>query len=267
MENNWAIELEDLSVDYVTGNAISSLNWRVSRGDHAAVLGPNGCGKSTLLRAITGYGHVTSGRVTILGETLGKTEVHQLRKKLGIVDPTLVRLLDEGTTAERLVATGFRGHLTILFDRPSQQELEAARRILGEIGMGDCCTRDFHQLSSGQQSKLWLARALVSAPDLLILDEPTSGLDIGARETLMSGLSEMIVHRPQLTTLTVTHHLEDLPSAVSNVLLLENGQEVARGSAGDVLTDSRLSSVFGCPLTIQNRDGRWSWHPKTDSRE
>jgi len=262
MNNKNAIELQRLCVDYLSGNALSMLDWNVPHGGHAAVLGPNGCGKSTLLRAITGYGHITSGRVTILGETLGKTQVHQLRQRLGIVDPTLVRLLDEGTTAEKLVATGFRGHLTILFDRPSTGELDAARAVLREIGMGDRCGQDFHQLSSGQQSKVWLARALVNDPDLLILDEPTSGLDIGAREVLLASLEEMTTRRPDLTTLTVTHHLEDLPSAVAQVLLLKNGKVDAKGSAEDVLTEAQLSETFDCPLSVQSVRNRWTWRPK-----
>ncbi|MCA9216969.1 MAG: ATP-binding cassette domain-containing protein [Planctomycetales bacterium] len=261
MGTQYAIELTDLVVDYLTGNAISGLNWKVTRGGHAAVLGPNGCGKSTLLRAITAYGHVTSGTVKVLGETLGKVEVHQLRRRLGIVDPTLVRLLDDGTTAEKLVATGFRGHLTILFDRPSPAELKAARGVLQEIGLGDHCNRGFHQLSSGQQSKVWLARALVSEPELLILDEPTSGLDIGARETLLSSLEAMVQTRPELTTLTVTHHLEDLPAAVNQVLLLRNGRAAAHGTAADVLTNQQLSNVFACPLTVSHSNGRWMWRP------
>ena len=261
MPPEYAIKLQNVCVDYISGNAISELNWTVPRGSHAAVLGPNGCGKSTLLRAITGYGHITSGQVTILGETLGKTQVHQLRQRLGIVDPTLVRLLDEGTTAEKLVATGFRGHLTILFDRPSPEQLGKAKAVLCEIGMGDRVTQDFHQLSSGQQSKIWLARALVSEPELLILDEPTSGLDIGAREVLLSSLEEMIESRPELTTLTVTHHLEDLPAAVDNVLLLKDGKVAAKGSAHAVLTERQLSETFDCPLSVQNKNERWTWRP------
>jgi iron complex transport system ATP-binding protein len=259
MDSDNAIELERLCVDYVTSPALIDVNWSVNRGSHAAVLGPNGCGKSTLLRAMTGYGHITSGRVTILNETLGKCEVHQLRRRMGIVDPKLVRLLDEGTTAEKLVATGFRGHLTIMFDRPTTTELNAAREVLDEIGLGDRCQHDFHQLSSGQQSKVWLARALVNQPELLILDEPTAGLDIGARHVLLSSLAAMIEARPELTTLTVTHHLEDLPSAVNRLLLLKNGRTIADGNAAEILSDDQLSSTFECSLTVKRNNGRWSW--------
>lgn len=254
-----AVELDRLGVDYLTTPALVDLNWRVSNGSHAAVLGPNGCGKSTLLRTITGYGHITSGRVTVLGETLGETQIHQLRRRMGIVDPTLVRLLDEGTTAEKLVATGFRGHLTIMFDQPTDDELYQARAILNEIDLGERCQYDFHQLSSGQQSKVWLARALVSQPDLLILDEPTAGLDIGAREVLLSSLATMMKARPELTTLTVTHHLEDLPAAVDQVLLLKDGRAFAQGNASEILTGETLSAAFGCSLSVDRHKGRWTW--------
>ena len=191
MQPQLAIELKDVNVNYLSVHALRNISWQVPQGVQAAVLGPNGCGKSTLLRTITGYGHVTSGTVRVLGSTLGNVEVHQLRRRLGIVDPTLVRLLDRGTTALQLVATGLRGHLTTLFDRPTQDELDLSFAALSGVGLEQIGDRDVLELSSGQRSRVWLARALIGEPELLILDEPTADLDLRSREILLASLDRL----------------------------------------------------------------------------
>ncbi len=129
-----AVELIDVSVELPGVPILNHVNWRLPMGTVAAILGPNGSGKSTLLRAITAYGHITRGSVRVLGEELGKVEVHSLRQKLGIVDPKLYRLLDRGVTAEQLVATGLYGHLTTFFDRPTAAQLAVRAAGAGRSG-------------------------------------------------------------------------------------------------------------------------------------
>jgi iron complex transport system ATP-binding protein len=254
-----ALEIERLRVEVPGFTILDQIHWCLPVGAQAAIIGPNGSGKSTLLRAITAYGHVTEGTVRVLGETLGQTQVHELRKRLGILDPSLVRLLDPGTTARQLVATGLYGHLTIFFDRPTSAQLEQADAALAEVGLASHAGHRFETLSSGQLSRVWLARALVNRPELLILDEPAASLDILGRETLLASLDELTRARPELTLITVTHHLEDLLPTTTDVLLLGRGRVVAQGSAADVLTNERLGKAFGCPIQVQREDGRWRW--------
>ena len=260
-----AIEIQDVNVDYMSFRALHNISWTIPQGGQVALLGPNGCGKSTLLRVITGYGHFTSGRVCVLGEVLGETEVHSLRRNLGIVDPSLVRLLDREVTAERLVATGFFGHLTTFFDRPSEQQIQLARQALADVGLAEQAKQQVMSLSSGQRSRVWLARALINDPQLLILDEPCADLDLHARETLLATLDDLIRQRPTLTVVMVTHHLEDLLPTVSDVLLLSSGSMIAKGSPTNVLTSELLSQAFGCPVKVQYSDNRWSWSVSTES--
>jgi iron complex transport system ATP-binding protein len=257
--NEWAVELDRLGVDVPGFQILDDISWQLPAGAQAAILGPNGCGKSTLLRAMTAYGHVTRGVVRVLGETLGETEVHRLRRRLGIVDPVLQRLLDQDVTAEQLVATGLFGHLTTFFDRPSSDQLELARRTLCEVGLGNHARQQVVTLSSGQLCRTWLARALVHTPELLILDEPTAGLDLLGRETLLASLSALGQRRRDLTMIMVTHHLEDLLPETDHVLLLGQGRAIASGDPADVLTEANLSLAFGCPVHVERRDGRWRW--------
>lgn len=254
-----AIDLNDVSVAVPGREILEAVDWQLPTGATAAVLGPNGCGKSTLLRAITAYGHITKGTVTVLGEQLGRTEVHALRRRLGVLDPKLDRLLDDGCTAQRLVATGLFGHLTTLFDLPTDEQLEQATIALRQVGLDDRTSQPVETLSSGQMRRVWLARALVRRPELLILDEPAADLDLPSREAFLRSLSDLRQHDPRLTTIMVTHHLEDLLPQTSHVLLMSRGRIVADGTPQNVLTDEQLSEAFQCAVNVVQENGRWRW--------
>lgn len=231
--------------------------WQVPVGSRAAILGPNGCGKSTLLRCITGYGHVTHGQVTVLGQTLGQTNLHRLRQRLGVVDPRLTRLVEPNITTQQLVISGFFASLTPFFDRPAEQQRQAAGEVLQEVGLGDRAEQPFLTLSSGQQSRAWLGRALVHRPELLILDEPAADLDLRGRETLLATLDLLGQRRAQLTIVMVTHHLEELLPGTQEVLLLKAGRMLAHGRPQRVLTSRQLSRAFDCPVRVRRESGRW----------
>lgn len=259
-----AIELSAVNVSVPGFTILRDINWSLPRGQRAVILGPNGCGKSTLLRVITGYCHYTSGQVRVLGETLGQTEIHSLRKRLGIYDPSLVRLLDAGVSAEELVATGLFGHLTTYFDRPDEQQLATARDVLAEVGMREQTHQPFETLSSGQLGRAWLARALVHVPELLLLDEPTAAFDLLGRETLLASLGALSRSRPELTRIVVTHHLEEVLPDTDVILLMRKGKVVAMGAPGEVLTSERLSDTFGVPVEVTFEHGRWRWAVRPD---
>ena len=254
-----AFELRDVHVSVPGVPILQGINWQVPRGQRVAVLGPNGCGKSSLLRAITAYGHVTQGSVTVLGERLGETYVHDLRKRLGIVDLSLLRLVDDDTLAEELVATGLFGHFATYFDPPTPAQLELARRTMRAVGLQRHCGQLACTLSAGQLRRTWLARALIHQPEMLVLDEPTADLDLLARETLLATLARLADTRPELTILLVSHHLEDLLPGTDQVLLLSQGRVIACGPPARVLTSENVSRAFGCPIEVSQRDGRWHW--------
>jgi iron complex transport system ATP-binding protein len=99
-----------------------------------------------------------------------------------------------------------------------------------------------------------LARALVPGPRLLLLDEPTSGLDLPGREDFLAGLEAL--SRDGLTTVQVSHHLEELSAATTHALLLRGGRIVAAGPASDVLREEPLSRCFGAPVRLARAGGR-----------
>ena len=97
-------------------------------------------------------------------------------------------------------------------------------------------------------------------PELLLLDEPAAGLDLGGREDLLARLSTLAVDPAAPATVLVTHHVEEIPTAFTHLLLLRDGSVVGQGPMEKVLTAQALSETFGMPLVLDRRDGRYFAH-------
>ncbi len=230
---------------------------QVRAGEHWALLGPNGAGKSTLLRLLATYAHPTAGTVEILGRRLGRVDVFTLRPLVTLVSSHLP--VPAGRTVRELVLTGATG-TTDLAARwtPAAADLDRARTAIAVMGLDRLAGVRWPVLSQGERSRTLIARALAGQPRVLLLDEPAAGLDLPGREQLLASLARLREHQPDLATVLVTHHLEELPVSTSHALLLRAGIQVAAGQAGDVLTSEMVSACFGTPVTISRQAGRWA---------
>src|SRR5258707_11356930 len=122
------------------------------------------------------------------------------------------------------------------------------------MGVARLVGREFGTCSDGERGRVLIARALMPAPRLLLLDEPTAGLDMAGREDLLAALSQLAAEEPDLASVVVSHHLEDLPVTTRHVVLLNGGRMVASGAVDDVLTDDIVSGCFGIALRIHRTD-------------
>lgn len=238
---------------------LEDVSWSVPPGARAAVLGPNGSGKTSLLRMVTGYLFPTTGSMSVLGETLGQTNLDELRRRMGIVDPTNIYLEADRLVAIDVVLSGFFGHLCIDFDYPTPSQVERAQKLLAAVGLEHRDQQRMSTLSTGEQRRVLVARAMACEPELLVLDEATAGLDLLAREQLLASVDHLVQQNPQLTLLVVTHHLEELPRGIDHVLVLSRGKVAAAGDPASVLTPAILSPAFGVPVQVTHEQGRWSW--------
>jgi iron complex transport system ATP-binding protein len=115
-------------------------------------------------------------------------------------------------------------------------------------------------LSEGERRRMWLARSLVSAPELLLADEPAAGLDIAGREHLV-GVLERLAASGLSALVLVSHHLEEVPPGFTHALLLRDGTAVAARPIREILTDGPLSACYGMALRVTGADGRfWVRH-------
>lgn len=247
------------SVDVVRGarNLLSDITFTARKGEHWALLGPNGAGKSTLLSLLGARVHPTRGSVDVLGRRLGRVDMRELRMLIGHVDPR--HGLDQPLSARDVVLTGLTNTaVRVSRHGPSAAQTAHAGTLLTALGMGDRLHTVWTTMSQGERGRVLIARALVSRPQLLLLDEPSTGLDLAAREQLLDALDELTSTHPELTTVMVTHHLEELPPHTTHVLMLSAGTELASGSVDDVLTSANVSNCFGYPLTVTRTSGRWT---------
>ena len=215
-----------------------------------AVLGPNGAGKSTLLRIITRkiYPNPTTDCVV---EIFGKSRwnVWELRKKLGIVSQDMQHRYREDVNGFDVVASGFFSsvgipdHLAV-----NDQQRTRAEELLKELGIESLARKAYAAMSTGEQRRFLLARALVHDPHTLIFDEPTAGLDIpGIFQYLQTARRLMQTGK---TLVVVTHHVHEIPPEVSHMVLLKDGDVFKVGAKAELLNDETISELFGVPLKV-----------------
>src|SRR6266542_965119 len=150
---------------------LRDVTWRVRPGEHWALLGPNGAGKTTLLSMAGARRHPSAGVVRVLGERLGKVDMRELRRLIGVVDPAL-RMPDE-LTAEAVVLTGATGSVQPLWERYGPPERARARELLELMGCAHLGARRVGTCSQGERGRVRIARALMPSPRLLLLAAPT----------------------------------------------------------------------------------------------
>lgn len=237
---------------------LHDINWEAGMGEHWVILGPNGAGKTTLLNLAGAVTHPSSGTVDVLGRRLGRTDMRELRELIGFVDANIARSLRGTYTAREIVLTGAFGSLIVLHRRITPEHHARADAMLATVGALELVERRFDECSQGERQRILLARALMAEPSLLLLDEPASGLDLPSRERLVRALVTLAAERPHLPTITVTHHLEEIPPTSTHALLLADGGILAQGPIADVLTSTRVSECFGVPVDVERRHNRWA---------
>jgi iron complex transport system ATP-binding protein len=251
------LELTDVTFRRGASEIIRGVSLTVRAGEHWAMLGPNGAGKSTLLGFCGAVTHPTSGTVRVLGQQLGRVELQALRRSIGHVNPR--HPLRSPLPARDIVLTGLTGTIeTAPRWRPTDAEAGRADALISQLGLAAKAAQRWNVLSQGERGRVLIARALIGQPEVLLLDEPSTGLDIAAREQLLEAVDLLAETHPEVASVLVTHHLEELPSSTTHALLLAGGQVVAAGPARDAITSAHVSAAFDHPIDVWYHDGRWA---------
>ena len=240
-----------------------NLSLTIASHERVAILGPNGSGKTTLLKTINRelYPVERDGSwVRILGRD--RWNVWELRRHIGIVSHDLQQRYRPATTALEVVLSGFLASIGvhgILREQIDEERIAAAREILGELGIADLADTPLRSMSTGQQRRCLLGRALVHRPNTLILDEPTAGLDFAASFDYLARIRSLA--RDGCNIIIVTHHLDEIPPEVGRVVLLDRGSVAADGPKQSVLVPDLLSRVYGTPIRVAEVDGHYFAYP------
>ena len=235
---------------------LERIDWRVEAGQHWVILGANGSGKTSLLAAMTGYLPLTSGIISVLGETYGKTDWRDLRTRVGMVSSAINQLMPPHETSLDAIISGQRAMIGLWGDTASADRTRAID-ILRQIEAEAIADRPWRFLSQGERQRVLIGRALMARPELLILDEPCAGLDPVAREQFLQFLERLSHDQSAPSLVLVTHHAEEIMPGFSHVLILKSGRVLATGPKDRVMTAANLSEAFGAPIRLTHTDGRY----------
>lgn len=218
------VVLEQATVALGGRTILDSLSLTVRPGEHMAILGANGAGKSTLLKLIAGEYHpAVGGRISRPGLAApeGLTDLRDIRRRVGMVSFELEAAYDKTLSGRDLVLSGIGATIGLLAS-PGPEDLAAAEYWLAVFGVADLADRKLGELSAGQTRRLFLARAMVARPRLLLLDEPFAGLDASSRRAAMGTVSA--VAGLGVTVLAAVHRAGDIIPEIRTLYRLANGR-------------------------------------------
>lgn len=238
MKNDILIDINHLSFGYIrTGKVLEDINLVVKRGDFLGLIGPNGSGKTTLLKMILGLLNPSQGEIFLFGENL---KSFRDWRKIGYV-PQKAGLFSMRfpITVEEVVSMG-------LGDK------KAVTEALKSVEMMGLRKRLINDLSGGQQQKVFIARALVSNPELLILDEPTVGVDSKSQLRFYELLKELN-RRRNLTLILVSHDIDVVANMVKTVACL-NRTLLFHGEPKDIMKGNFWEKLYGKDVRLVIHD-------------
>jgi iron complex transport system ATP-binding protein len=236
---------------------LSDISWVIDSQERWVIVGPNGAGKTTLLSMLASLTHPSSGSVTILGEALGKTDVFELRPRVGFASSDMTNRLPYNETVLDTVLTAAYGVTGRWREDYEDIDNRRAHRVLSEWRLDDLADTAIRTLSDGEKKRVQIARAVMTDPELLLLDEPAGSLDIGAREDVIEMLDHFASDPGSPAMVMVTHHVEEIPAGFTHLMVIAEGRIVDAGPIRDTLTGDVLSEAFGRPLSVTHNNGRY----------
>jgi iron complex transport system ATP-binding protein len=247
------LEADDVTVIRDGKRTVDSVSLAVHAADRWAILGPNGCGKTTLLRLLALQLHPSAGDLRVLGQSLGTYDIRPVRPRIAYVSASLASELRPVLTAMQVVMSAKYGALETWWHEYTTADEQLALSCLRQLGVEWCAEREIGSLSSGEQQRVLLGRALMTDPIALLLDEPTARLDLGGREQLVKILDEFSTTRAHLPSVVVTHHVDEIPKSTTHCALMRDGRFVAVGPLLETLTSENLSECFSTRLVVETR--------------
>ncbi|WP_078552807.1 metal ABC transporter ATP-binding protein [Bacillus alkalicellulosilyticus] len=235
-----AIEIHNLSFHYGSRNVLENINLEIERGAFLGLVGPNGSGKSTLIKCMLGLLQAQQGSIKLFGEPIEKLKQ---RDRIGFVSQK-ANSFNSGfpATVFEVVSMGLYAKVG-MFRFLTKSHKEKVKEAIDSVEMSDYMYENIGELSGGQQQRVFIARALVSDPELLILDEPTVGVDMKSAKNFYGMLSHLNKCR-RLTLLLVTHDIGAMTDHVTDVACL-NKVIHFHGNTKDFENNHDLSAFYG----------------------
>jgi zinc transport system ATP-binding protein len=238
------VDLEDVAFNYGEIRVLEGINLTVDPGDFLGIIGPNGSGKTTLLRIMLGLLEPTHGTVRLFGHPPAS---FRQWGRLGYVPQKAMLDAALPVTVHEVVATGLVPTLGS-FGKSGALQRKRIAEVLGQVGMHAHDGARIGALSTGQQQRVLIARALVSNPEILILDEPAGGVDPEAQTSLYALLQHLNRER-EVTLVLVSHDIGVVAKEVTKLACL-NRRLIFHGRPEDFLSDTALHALYGPSVRV-----------------
>ena len=240
------VEIKAVTCGYEKQRVLTDVSLTIMPGDFVGLLGPSGSGKTTLLRTVLGAVDLYEGEVLVNGVATTKK-----RPRVGYVPQLETIDWNFPVTVQEVVMMG-RTMENKLFPWYRKEEKDLAAEMMGRLGILDLADRHIRELSGGQQQRVFLARALISSPQLLLLDEPTSGVDIKTRDDVMHLLHDL--NHDGVTIIITTHEINAVAVHLPWIVCLA-GRILAEGPPSEVITTEVLWLTYGAEMPVIHYEG------------
>jgi iron complex transport system ATP-binding protein len=240
-----ALRVDHLATGYGSRNVIEDLSLQgLQPGQVTALLGPNGSGKSTLLKALAGLAPLRRGRIALGDADAGAMAFGQRARVFSYMPQSLPAAVHLRVLESVLVAAHAQSRAT------QAPDLEAARAVLGRLGIEHLALHYLDELSGGQKQLAALAQALVRSPRVLMLDEPLSALDLNYQFHVMDLLRQETAARA-LVTVLVLHDINIALAHADHVIMLRDGALAGEGAPAQVISAATLARVYGVRARVE----------------
>jgi iron complex transport system ATP-binding protein len=244
------LKVKDVAFSYASVPVLAGVSLEVGTKEIVSVLGPNGAGKSTLLKCIDRILHPYHGSILLDGEEISQMSRLELAKKIGYIPQSLSHAFS--VTVFDAVLMGRRPHISW---RASEEDMEKVLSTLKMLHIEDLAMRDINELSGGQMQQVFIARALVQEPDVLLLDEPTSNLDIRHQLEVMHTIKS-IVRKKGISAIMAIHDLNLAARYADKIVLMNGGGILSVGNPATVITPENIRLVFKVDADVYEKDGK-----------
>ena len=232
------LKIENLDFEYPDTSVFRDVSYTLHKGDFLGIIGANGAGKSTLIKIILKLLPYSKGKITLFGEDLSRFKDNH---KIGYVSQKANSFNSDFPATVKEVVMANLYSKKGLFSRYNKADIEKLHSVLDKVGMAGYENKLIGKLSGGQQQRIFIARALISDPELLLMDEPTVGVDAKSVKQIMDIISAL--NKQGMTIIMTNHDTPELVRVSSKLLIFcehGNGEFVSRND----LTMQQVNDIF-----------------------
>ena len=238
------VTVDNLCFNYSSEPVLEDLSFEVEKGDFVAILGPNGTGKTTLLKCINRILDPGKGSIVLEERNIKSYSLRNLARKIGYVDQNRT---GSNSTVFDSVLLGRRPYIRWDIGR---NDLEMVSKTLEKFNLESLSLRNLGELSGGELQKVYIARAMVQEPEILLMDEPTNHLDLKNQVELLKDIKDIVEDKG--ITVIMTMHDINMAVRYADRFILMKGNGIYAAGGSEIITEENIQEVYGTSVEIVN---------------